>query len=150
MADSQTTDIGTNDNRLRPGSLVVYKDSICRVVEIASTQDGKDGYCNFIAKVRCLETYQAFELSLSTDEMIDAPIVNKTEYQVLNLDEDVLELMDPSGEVRYLVFHTVIAQLRNEIDRIFNEGKKECLVLVINVMGIEQVESVKEGVELYS
>jgi len=83
--------------------------------------------------------------------MVDAPITKRDEFTLLNIDDNVLELLTKEGEVKSDVnipedehLKDVVAKMRE----IFEEGKKECLVTVLNCMGTEQVVDVREGQEV--
>ena len=83
--------------------------------------------------------------------MVDAPIVVRQEYTLLNIDDTAIELLDPLGEVKADVNLPEAEHLKdvvNKIKEIFEEGKKECLVTVIATLGKEQVEAVREGQEV--
>jgi len=84
--------------------------------------------------------------------MVDAPITKRDEFTLLNIDDNVLELLTKEGEVKSDVnipedehLKDVVAKMRE----IFEEGKKECLVTVLNCMGTEQVVDVREGQEVW-
>ena len=82
--------------------------------------------------------------------MIDAPIVNREEFTLLNIDGTVLELLSPSGEVKSdvnLPEEEHLKDVAKKIRDIFEEGKKECLVTVLKTMGQEQVVDVREGAD---
>ena len=83
--------------------------------------------------------------------MVDAPITKRDEYTLLNIDGDSLELLTPDGEVKSDVNMPEAEHLQEvagKIKSIFEEGKKECLVTVLNCMGTEQVSDVREGNEV--
>jgi len=69
----------------------------------------------------------------------------------MNIDEEFLELLTDDGEIKSDVSLPVADHLKDVASRIksiFEDGKKECLVTVINVMGTEQVIEVREGAEV--
>ena len=83
--------------------------------------------------------------------MVDAPITKRDEYTLLNIDGDQLEMLDKDGEVKSDVNCPEAEHLQEIVAKmkaIFEEGKKECLVTVLNCMGTEQVVDVREGQEV--
>ena len=83
--------------------------------------------------------------------MVDAPIVKRVEYTLLNIDEDQLELLDAAGEIKSDVNVPSEDHLKDvaaNMKRIFEEGKKECLVTVLATMGKELVIECREGQEV--
>ena len=61
--------------------------------------------------------------------------------------------MDKNGEVKEDVNIPEAEHLKDIVDKmksIFEEGKKECLVTVLNCMGTEQVIDVREGQEVWA
>ena len=141
----------TDTNRLKNGSLVMMKGFPCKVTDVSTAKPGKHGSAKVILKGRDILTGKVYECTFHAGDMVDAPIVKRSEYQVLNIDGEQLDLLDPSGEVKSdvnLPQHEHLKDVANKIQAIFEEGKKECLVTVINCMGTEQVDSVREGADV--
>ena len=83
--------------------------------------------------------------------MVDAPIVKRVEYTLLNIDDEQLELLDSAGEIKSDVNLPSEDHLRDVADmikRVFEEGKRECLVTVLATMGKELVIECREGQEV--
>ena len=83
--------------------------------------------------------------------MVDAPITKRDEFTLLNIDDNVLELLTKEGEVKSDVNIPEDEHLKEVVTKmkeIFEEGKKECLVTVLNCMGTEQLVDVREGQEV--
>ena len=83
--------------------------------------------------------------------LVDAPIVKRDEYVLLNIDDNVLELLTKEGEVKSDVnipedehLKEVVAKMKE----MFEEGKKETLVTVLSTMGSELMVDVREGNEV--
>ena len=135
-------------NRLKNGSLVMIKGNPCKVTEVSTAKPGKHGSAKVILKGRDILTSKVYECTFHSGDMIDAPIVKRTEYTLLNIDEDNLCLLDPSGEMKEdvnLPEDDHLREVRDKIKSIFDEGKKECLVTVIATLGKEQVIECREG-----
>jgi translation initiation factor 5A len=141
----------TDSNRLKPGSLVMIKGNPCKVTETTTAKPGKHGSAKVILKGKDIITSKVYECTFHAGDMVDAPIVSRQEYVLLNIDDAQLELLDPSGEIKSDVNLPELEHLKevsNNIKRIFEEGKKECLVTVMNCMGRELATEVREGTEV--
>jgi translation initiation factor 5A len=152
--DFDVTDAGaskcekTDTNRLKSGSLVMIKGNPCKVTDTTTAKPGKHGSAKVILKGRDIITAKVYECTFHAGDMVDAPIVSRQEYTLLNIDDLTLEFLTPQGEVKSDVNIPEAEHLKdvkNNIIRIFEEGKKECLVTVLNVMGKELVIEVREG-----
>ena len=140
----------TNTSRLKPGSLVMVKGNPCKVTETTTAKPGKHGSAKVILKGRDVLTAKIYECTFHAGDMVDAPLVKRTEYTLLNIDDDQLSLMTADGEVKEdvnLPEADHLKDTRKKIIEIFESGKRECLVAVINVMGVEQVDAVREGAD---
>ena len=83
--------------------------------------------------------------------MVDAPIVKRVEYTLLNIDDEQLELLSAQGEMKSDVNIPSEEHLKDVADmikRVFEEGKKECLITVLATMGKELVIECREGQEV--
>ena len=150
----ETTDAGasmcekTDTNRLKVGSLIMIKGFPCKVTDASTAKPGKHGSAKVILKARDILTAKVYECTFHAGDMVDAPIVVRQEYTVLNIDGDVLELLTPEGEVKSdvnLPEDEHLKDVTNKIREIFEAGKKECLVTVLKTLGKEQVVEVREG-----
>ena len=162
MSDNQdeqfeNTDAGaslcekTDTNRLKPGSLIMIKGNPCKVTEVTTAKPGKHGSAKVIMKGKDILTNKVYECTYHAGDMVDAPIVKRVEYTLLNIDDTTLELLTPEGEVKSDVNLPEDEHLRDVgvmIKRVFEEGKKECLVTVIATMGKEQVTECREGADV--
>ena len=138
-------------NRLKNGSLVMIKGNPCKVTEVSTAKPGKHGSAKVILKGRDILTSKVYECTYHSGDMIDAPIVKRVEYTLLNLDEDTLTLLDQNGEMKEdcnLPEDEHLKDVADMIKRVFEEGKKECLVTVLATLGKELVVDCREGQEV--
>ena len=138
----------TDTNRLKVGSLVMIKGNPCKVTDVSTAKPGKHGSAKVILKGKDILTAKVYECTFHAGDMVDAPIVKRTEYTLLNIDDEALQLLDANGEMKEDVNMPQEEHLKDiakEITRIFEEGKKECLVTVIATLGKEVVTEVREG-----
>merc|ERR1712032_63441 len=156
MADEEfeNTDAGASQTekvesqRLKNGSLVMMKGNPCKVTEVSTAKPGKHGSAKVITKGKDILTGKQYECTFHSGDMIDAPITKRDEYTLLNIDDSTLELLDKNGEMKSDVNLPEDEHLKDVVSKlkeIFEEGKKECLVTVLNCMGTEQVVDVREG-----
>ena len=92
-----------------------------------------------------------YECTYHAGDMVDAPIVKRIEYTLLNIDDTSLELLDGNGEVKSdvnLPEEEHLKDVAKSIRELFDEGKKEVLVTVIACMKKEQVTECRAGQEV--
>ena len=109
MSDDETfevTDAGasmcekTDTNRLKNGSLIMIKGNPCKVTEVSTAKPGKHGSAKVILKGKDVLTQKVYECTFHAGDMVDAPIVKRNEFTLLNIDDTTLELLDGQGEVK--------------------------------------------------
>jgi translation initiation factor 5A len=160
MSDDETfevTDAGssmcekTDTNRLKNGSLIMIKGFPCKVTEVTTAKPGKHGSAKVIMKGKDILSNKIYECTYHAGDMVDAPIVKRIEYQLLNIEGTTLELLDDKGEVKSdvdLPEEEHLKEIKNNIIKFFEEGKREVLVTVLNTLGKELVTDVREGNEV--
>jgi len=140
----------TDTNRLKPGSLVMIKGNPCKVTDVSTAKPGKHGSAKVILKGKDILTDKVYDCTFHAGDMVDAPLVKRVEYTLLNIDDESLQLMDGQGEMKEDVNIPTAEHLKDQanlIRSIFEEGKKECLVTVLATLGKEQVIAVREGAD---
>ena len=136
--------------RLKNGSPVMIKDHPCKVTDFSTAKPGKHGSAKAMVMGKDVFTDKVYNETFGTGDMIPAPILEKTEWTLLNIDDDdgALTLMDQNGETKEdlnLPSAEHLKDVVNTIKKIFEEGKKECLITVLKWGDQEQVISVREG-----
>merc|ERR1711918_83818 len=110
----------------------MFKGNPCKVTDVSTAKPGKHGSAKVILKGRDILTAKVYECTFHAGDMVDAPILKRV--------EDTLQLLDANGEMKEdvnLPQEEHLKDVKKEIERIFNEGKKECLVTVIATLGKE-------------
>jgi translation initiation factor 5A len=159
MADEEfeVTDAGSSNTekvesqRLKNGSLVMMKGNPCKVTEVSTAKPGKHGSAKVITKGKDILTGKQYECTFHSGDMIDAPIVTRNEYVLLNIDDNVLELLTKEGEVKSDVNIPEDEHLKDVVVKMremFEAGKNETLVTVLTTMGSELMVDVREGNEV--
>ena len=132
---------------LKKGGYMLIKGRPCKILSISVSKTGKHGHakCNF-------ETTDIFNGKKVMDMIpsthgTSEPIVKKTEYELLNIDDDepfFLNLSDESGEPRDDVkLPSYPEDLAQQIRDDWNEGENVVMVTVQESMGITEVVSHK-------
>jgi|TARA_B110001469_G_C9492900_1_gene246540 translation initiation factor 5A len=160
MSDDETfenTDAGasmcekTDTNRLKPGSLVMIKGFPCKVTDTTTAKPGKHGSAKVILKGKDILTDKVYDCTFHAGDMVDAPLVKRTEYTLLNVEEDgALQLLDSQGEMKednFLPEANHLTDIKKNIKTWFADGKYEVLVTVIATLGKEQVIDARTGSE---
>ena len=132
-------------NRLKNGSLVMIKHAPCKVTDVSTAKPGKHGSAKVILKGKDILTQKVYECTYHAGDMVDAPIVARVEYNLLNIDDDYLELLDAQNQVKSdvsLPEDEHLKQVADKIKKSFEEGKQTSVV-VLKTMGKEQVIDVK-------
>jgi len=159
MADEEfeVTDAGSSNTekvesqRLKNGSLVMMKGNPCKVTEVSTAKPGKHGSAKVITKGKDILTGKQYECTFHSGDMIDAPIVTRNEFVLLNIDDNVLELLTKEGEVKSDVNIPEDEHLKDVVVKMremFEAGKNETLVTVLTTMGSELMVDVREGNEV--
>jgi len=129
---------------LRKNGFVVIKGRPCKIVDMSTSKTGKHGH----AKVHLVATdifngkkYE--DLSPSTHNM-DVPHVSRREYQLLDIDDGFLSLMNDSGETKDDV-KLPDGEIGLKITKLFTEDGKDTNVVVLTSMGEEACIDAKEA-----
>ncbi len=151
--DSGAADIEKIEaGRLKNGALVMMKDHPCKVVSFSTAKTGKHGSAKAMVSGIDIFTSSKYECTFGSGDMIDRPVLVRTEYTVLDICEDgFVHLMNDKGEMKEDLKVPEDDWLKEESTRIraiFKEEKKECIVIVFAAMGQEKIVGVREGNDL--
>merc|ERR1712151_956248 len=108
----------TDTNRLKNGSLVMIKGNPCKVTEVSTAKPGKHGSAKVILKGRDILSSKVYECTFHSGDMVDAPIVKRTEYPLLNIEDTQLQLLDQNGEMKEDVDLPEAEHLKEVADKI--------------------------------
>ena len=128
------------------GNYVMIGDKPCRVISTSKAKPGKHGSAKAIIVAVGILDDKKVEKSFGTSDLIDAPILKRTEYPLLNVDEEFLELQMESGDVRSDIKFSEQESLKEVNDNIMKyfESETPCLVTILSVCGIEVPCAVRE------
>ncbi|WVR04300.1 eukaryotic translation initiation factor 5A-1 [Kwoniella sp. DSM 27419] len=128
---------------LRKNGHVVIKGRPCKIVDMSTSKTGKHGHAKVhLVAIDIFTGKKMEDISPSTHNM-DVPNVRRQEYQLLDIQDDFLNLMDGDGASKDDV-KIPDNELGKEIEAAF-KGDKDCMVTIISAMGEEQAISWKEA-----
>ena len=134
---------------LKKGSLVMIKDHPCKVVSFSTAKTGKHGSAKAMVTGIDIFTSNKYECTFSTGDNVDAPLLVRQEYTLINIDDDgYASLMRADGSTKEdlkLPTDEWLKDVSDKIKLIFEEATHECLVTVISAMSQEKIIDVKEG-----
>ena len=87
-------------NKLRKGGYCIIEGRPCRVVDITKSKTGKHGHAKAGIAGTDLFTGRRYETHLPTSHEIEVPIVERQDYELLNIDENHTQLLDLGGNMR--------------------------------------------------
>ncbi|KAH3732492.1 Eukaryotic translation initiation factor 5A-1 [Pelomyxa schiedti] len=127
---------------LRKNGFVVLKGNPCKIVEMSTSKTGKHGHAKVhLVGIDIFSGKKYEDLCPSTHNM-NVPNVTRADYQLINIDENSVSLLDDSGDTKDdLVIPE--GEIGEKLRAAFDEGK-ELVVTVQKAMGIEQIVAFKE------
>lgn len=131
--------------QIKKGGYMMIKGFPCKVLSISVSKTGKHGHakCNFTAVD--IFTGKKLEDMIPSTHGTTVPIVNKSEWEVIDIEGDELTLMDEGGNQKTdLNLPTYPDGLADEIRDAWNGGENSVVVTVQTAVGIEQVISYKK------
>lgn len=119
----------------------------CKVLSISVSKTGKHGHakCNFTATD--IFTGKKYEDMIPSTHGTTVPIVNRTEWELIDIDGDEVTLMDEGGVQKTdLNLPTYPENLANDIREAWSGGENSVMVSVQAAVGIEQIIAFKKEV----
>eukprot|EP00543_Licmophora_paradoxa_P013818 CAMPEP_0202474922 /NCGR_PEP_ID=MMETSP1360-20130828/92635_1 /ASSEMBLY_ACC=CAM_ASM_000848 /TAXON_ID=515479 /ORGANISM="Licmophora paradoxa, Strain CCMP2313" /LENGTH=160 /DNA_ID=CAMNT_0049102067 /DNA_START=499 /DNA_END=981 /DNA_ORIENTATION=- len=140
-----STTIPMEAGQIKKGGYMMIKGKPCKVLSISVSKTGKHGHakCNFVAVD--IFTGKKLEDMIPSTHGTTVPIVNRSEWEIIDIDGDELTLMDEGGNQKTdLNLPTYPDTLADEIRDAWNGGENSVMVTVQGAVGIEQVISYKK------
>ncbi|TID14959.1 hypothetical protein CANINC_004630 [Pichia inconspicua] len=128
---------------LRKNGHVVIKGRPCKIIDMSTSKTGKHGHAKVHLVATDIFTQKKLEdLSPSTHNM-EVPVVKRSEYQLLDIDDGYLSLMNNDGDMKEDV-RAPEGELGEKLQADFDDGK-ELIVTIVSAMGEEACISYKEA-----
>merc|ERR1712070_943636 len=91
---------GVEAGSIRKGGYIMIKGKVCKVRDVSTSKTGKHGHamCKFSAQ--CIFTGATCEELCPSTHSIAVPFVKKSDFQVMGLEGDYLQLMDEDMEMK--------------------------------------------------
>ncbi|KAK6346765.1 Eukaryotic translation initiation factor 5A [Orbilia brochopaga] len=128
---------------LRKNGHVVIKGRPCKIVEMSTSKTGKHGHAKVHLVAIDIFTGKKLEDLCPSTHNMDVPNVRRTEYQLVNVDDGFLNLIDTDGNSKDDV-KLPEGDLGNQIQSDFDAGK-DLLITILTAMGEEAAVAVKES-----
>ncbi|GFO01404.1 eukaryotic translation initiation factor 5a [Plakobranchus ocellatus] len=130
---------------LRKNGYVVLKNRPCKIVEMSTSKTGKHGHAKVhLVGIDLFNNKKYEDICPSTHNM-NVPNVKRTDYQLVNISEGYLSLMDDSGDVRDDL-KLPDTDIGKEMQERF-ENDEQILVTVMKAMDEEMPIGVKNSKE---
>jgi len=86
-------------NDLRKGGYVFLKNKPCVINKIVKSKPGKHGAAKLNISGYDLFTDKRVDDVYGSQDYVKCPVVVKSTWELINIDDDMLELMNPDGEL---------------------------------------------------
>lgn len=128
---------------LRKNGFVVIKGRPCKIIDMSTSKTGKHGHAKVHLVATDIFTQKKLEdLSPSTHNM-EVPVVKRNEFQLLDIDDGYLSLMNNDGDMKEDV-RAPEGELGDKLQSDFDDGK-ELIVTIVSAMEEEACISYKEA-----
>jgi translation initiation factor 5A len=124
---------------------MMIKGKPCKVLSISVSKTGKHGHakCNFTAVD--IFTGKKLEDMIPSTHGTTVPIVNRSDWELIDIDGDELTLMDEGGNQKTdLNLPTIPEDMAGQIREAWNGGENTVIVTVQAAVGIEQIVAFKK------
>jgi len=128
---------------LRKNGHVVIKGRPCKIVEMSTSKTGKHGHAKVHLVAIDIFTGKKMEDICPSTHNMDVPNVVRNEYQLIDIDDGFLNLMNQDGVAKDDV-RAPEGEIGDQIKAGFEDGK-DLLVTIVSAMGEEQAISFKEA-----
>mmetsp|Transcript_4215 Transcript_4215/g.5546 ORF Transcript_4215/g.5546 Transcript_4215/m.5546 type:complete len:161 (-) Transcript_4215:300-782(-) len=132
--------------QVKKGGYMMIKGKPCKILTISVSKTGKHGHakCNFLAVD--IFTGKKLEDMIPSTHGTTVPIVNKTEWEIIDIDEEgALTLMDEGGNQKTdMNLPDFPDTLGEDIRNAWSGGDNSVMVSVQSAVGIEQIIAYKK------
>jgi translation initiation factor 5A len=124
---------------------MMIKGKPCKILQISVSKTGKHGHakCNFLAVD--IFTGKKLEDMIPSTHGTTVPIVNKSDWEIIDIEGDEVTLMDEGGVQKADLNLPLYPEgLAEEIREAWNGGENQVMVSVQSAVGQEQIISYKK------
>merc|ERR1719157_220415 len=149
----ESADAGASDiipmeaGSVKKGGHMMIKGKPCKILSISVSKTGKHGHakCNFLAVD--IFTGKKLEDMIPSSHGTTVPIVNRSDWEIIDIEDDELTLMDEGGNQKTdLNLPGYPDTMAKEIIDAYDGGENSIIVTVQSAVDIEQVVSFKKDV----
>eukprot|EP01028_Stygiella_incarcerata_P007414 TRINITY_DN30778_c0_g1_i1.p1 TRINITY_DN30778_c0_g1~~TRINITY_DN30778_c0_g1_i1.p1 ORF type:complete len:155 (+),score=30.47 TRINITY_DN30778_c0_g1_i1:487-951(+) len=126
---------------LRKGGFVVVNNHPCRIVNLTTVKNGKHGHAKITLVGIDIFSGKRYEDSFPASHTVRIPIVEKKEYDVVDISDGFFSLLGDDAVIKSDV-RVPDGSIGNDIQKLHQE-EKTISVTVLQAMGIEKVVSFK-------
>lgn len=132
---------------LRKNGFCMLKGKPCRVVEYSTSKTGKHGHAKAHIVGLDIFTGKKYEDLCPTSHNMDVPVVKRSEYQLIGIDEGFVTLLDENGGTKDDLRLPVDADgslddTAKKVTELFENGTS-VLVTVLSACGVEKIVAYK-------
>ncbi|OIR58682.1 MAG: translation initiation factor eIF5A [Amphiamblys sp. WSBS2006] len=128
---------------VKKGGHVVIKGRPCKVTDISSSKTGKHGHAKVNVTAVDIFTQKKYEEVCPASHNLDVPVIDRSEYQLIDLEAGFMSLMSATGEMKDDV-KAPEGELGEKIRAGFDAGK-DMIIAVIKAMNEESAIAAKEA-----
>ena len=127
---------------LRKGSYMLIKDRPCKIVDMSTSKTGKHGHAKVHFVATDIFTGKKLEDMAPSTHNVNVPNVKRTEYQVIDMDEEYVSVMEENGDTKEIRMPTD-SDLINKMNKCMENEDKMFYITVLSAMGEEAVVDAK-------
>lgn len=131
---------------LRKNGFVMLKARPCKIVEMSTSKTGKHGHAKVHLVGIDIFTGKKYEDICPSTHNMDVPHVKREDYQLTDIDEDFLVLMNDGGDLREDL-KIPEGDLGTQLKKDYDDGK-ELMCTVLKSCGEECVIAIKNNTAL--
>merc|ERR1712054_367122 len=146
--EMETTESGASDThmveagQIRKGGYIMVKGKACKVKDVSVSKTGKHGHAKCKFSASCIFTGATCEELCPSTHSIAVPFVKKSDYQIMGLEGDYLQLMDEDYKTDD--DNKISEQIKSIIEEIDGGAEIELYCTVMQAIGKEKVVEIKK------
>lgn len=126
---------------LRKNGYVMIKERPCKIVEMSTSKTGKHGHAKVHLVAIDIFTGKKLEDICPSTHNMNVPNVNRKDYQLVNIEDDFVSLMDDGGDQKEDL-KIPDDDIGKEITEKFDKGET-FMVTVLSAVGEERIVGLK-------